>query len=72
MYLTGYQIKILAVLTDGDEDCGLCVEQFDATTDCETGDPMPEGLYAYYDEYPDEGRIFLPRENPLQAQVAMR
>ena len=62
MYLTGYQIKLLASMTDGDDECELGVSQYPESTDEETGETMPAGLYAFYADYLDEGRTFLPAE----------
>lgn len=60
MELTGYQIKCLADFTDGEDIAEIIVEHFEASKDAETGEHMPAGLYAYFTEYPEEGRLYLP------------
>ena len=60
IYLTGFQIKNLAAMTDGDDECELCLQEYPETVDEEDGEIMPAGLYAYYYDYPDEGRTYLP------------
>lgn len=62
VYLTGYQIKQLAVMAADEDDCSMCVQEYEETIDAEDGEVIPAGLYAYYDEYPDEGRMYLSKE----------
>lgn len=71
MYLTGFQIKNLAVMAADEDECSICIREFEESVDDEDGEKMPAGLYAYYDEYPDEGRIYLPPE-PEQPNAELR
>lgn len=43
----------------GGLDCDMAVSWFPKGADVETGEPMPEGLYAYCYDYPEEGRQWL-------------
>lgn len=64
--LTGRQIKnaLEFVNPDGDRDldqleCELTIRYFPASTDQEMGEKMPAGYWAFFTDYPDEGRIDL-------------
>lgn len=60
--LNGFQIKALMDMVAGESDSQITVAHFPADKDAETGEPMPEGLWAFYTEHPEEGRFFLPTE----------
>lgn len=62
MYLTGYQIKNLVAMIADDDECELCLQEYPESVDEEDGEIMPAGLYAFYPDYPEEGRIFLSKE----------
>jgi len=59
-YLNGYQIKALLDFVDSEDDAELCIQWFRECPPDDDGLAMPEGLWTYFAEYPEEGRIYLP------------
>lgn len=61
MKLTGMQIQYLNDMMGGEYDSeGVTIDHREAHTSDE-GEQMPEGLYAWFTEYPEEGYVWLPR-----------
>ncbi|CAN5300361.1 hypothetical protein BH10PSE16_BH10PSE16_01290 [soil metagenome] len=61
--LTGLQISYLHDACGGEMETELSISRFeDGGTCADTGDCMPAGLYCWYDDYPEEGRIYLPED----------
>lgn len=60
--LNGYQIKRLLDFVDSDDEAELSLAYFDEERDdLESPDEkMPQGLYAWFTDYPDEGSMWLP------------
>ena len=46
----------------GGEDADVVVEEFGASVDAETGEAMPAGLYLWFADYPEEGRIAIDED----------
>lgn len=58
--LTGLQIQHMWDYVDGDKETELTIALYPEGKDEETGETMPAGLYCWFTEYPDEGRLYLP------------
>lgn len=43
----------------------IAIRWFGEGKDLDDGSPMPEGLYAFWPEYPDEGRVYLDPDESL-------
>lgn len=43
----------------------LSFAQFEACPDPEGGEEMPAGIYCWFTEYPEEGRLHLPESEPI-------
>lgn len=68
--LTGLQISYLHDALGGELETDLSISRFEATTCLDTGKALPEGLYCWFDECPEEGRIYLPAD--ADAALAMQ
>jgi hypothetical protein len=58
--LTGLQIQHMWDYCDGDLETELSIARYEEGKDQETDETMSAGLYAWFTEYPDEGRLYLP------------
>jgi len=61
--INGYQIKRLLDFVDSDNEAELTLQYVDHERpdgNSNDGEVMPEGLYAWFSEYPDEGSLWLP------------
>lgn len=67
-YLNGRQIKALIDFADSEDDADLCIQWFAECPPDGEGNLFPEGLWAFFAEYPEEGRIFLSEDGDSNAQ----
>lgn len=63
--LTGWQVRHLWDFLDlsggdSDDESDVTVQWFDEQPPDADGEPFPAGYYAYFTEYPEEGRLYLP------------
>lgn len=56
--LSGHQVNMIREFTDGDESFPVVIQRLPERTAC-NGDRMPEGLYVWSEDYPDEGVLLL-------------
>lgn len=59
MNINGFQLMHLADFVDGERETELTLEVFPEHT-ANNGEHMPAGLYAWFSEYPEEGKLWLP------------
>jgi hypothetical protein len=59
--INGFQLRHLADLVDGEDEAEITLGVFEEHK-ASNGERMPAGLYAWFSEYPEEGKLWLAED----------